>query len=75
MQEREHLWRGLNYNGKCYVSHSACPEEVAVLKDLIEARFPNLVGKVETNTIGTVIGSHTGPGTFVVFFWGDVRVD
>jgi DegV family protein with EDD domain len=71
----QHAEGGLNYNGKCYVSHSACPEEVTVLKDLIEAKFPNLVGKVETITMGTVIGSHTGPGSFVVFFWGDVRVD
>ena len=27
------------------------------------------------NSIGTTIGSHTGPGTVALFFWGDERVD
>jgi fatty acid-binding protein DegV len=27
------------------------------------------------NSIGTVIGSHTGPGTVALFFWGDERKD
>ncbi len=35
--------------------------------------FPALTGKVEINDIGTVIGSHTGPGTVVLFFMGDER--
>jgi len=65
---------GTGYSGKCYISHSACPEEAAVLKAMVEERFPN-VKEVEIDNIGTVIGSHTGPGTFVVFFWGAARVD
>ena len=28
---------------------------------------------VEINHIGTTIGSHTGPGTVALFFWGDKR--
>jgi len=24
--------------------------------------------------VGTTIGSHTGPGTVALFFWGDQRV-
>lgn len=64
---------GVNYSGKCYVSQSARMEEAIALKNLIEGRFPKLIDKVEINTIGTVIGSHTGPGTFVVFFWGEKR--
>ena len=43
--------------------------------DLVESRFPHLNGKVEINDIGTTIGSHTGPGTVALFFWGDKRVD
>ena len=43
--------------------------------DLVEERFPKLNGKVEINNIGTTIGSHTGPGTVALFFWGDVRND
>ena len=70
----QHAENGKDYNRKCYVSQSACMEEAEALKNLVESRFPNLKDKVEINTIGTVIGSHTGPGTFVVFFWGDERV-
>ena len=44
------------------------------LKELIEEKFPNLKA-IEIDTIGTVIGSHTGPGTVALFFWGDKRVD
>ena len=36
-------------------------------------RFPNLNGRVEINWVGTTIGSHTGPGTVSLFFWGDKR--
>ena len=37
---------------------------------LVEERFPALNGKVEIYPIGTTIGSHTGPGTVALFFWG-----
>ena len=40
---------------------------------MVEERFPKLCGKVEINNIGTTIGSHTGPGTIALFFWGDTR--
>ena len=42
---------------------------------LVESRFPNLNGKVEIYPIGATIGSHTGPGTVALFFWGKERVD
>ena len=64
---------GLNYNGKCYISQSACYEDARAVADLVEERFPNLNGKVEINHIGTTIGSHTGPGTVALFFWGVER--
>ena len=64
---------GLDYNGKCYMSHSACYEDAKAVADLIEARFPKLNGKVEINNVGTVIGCHSGPGTVAVFFWGAER--
>ena len=66
---------GLNYNGKCYISQSACYEDARAVADLIESKFPNLDGKVEINNIGTVIGSHTGPGTVALFFWGQERTE
>ena len=64
---------GLDYNGKCYISNSACYEDAREVADLIEKRFPKLNGKVEINSIGTTIGSHTGPGTVALFFWGKKR--
>ena len=63
------------YSGKCYISHSACFEDARAVADLVEAAFPNLNGKVIINSIGTTIGSHTGPGTVALFFWGDKRID
>ena len=66
---------GLDYDGKCYISNSACEEDAKAVAELVEARFPKLNGKVEINSIGTTIGSHTGPGTVALFFWGDERID
>lgn len=62
-----------DYSGKCYISQAACMEDAQAVADLIESRFPKLNGKVEINDIGTTIGSHTGPGTVALFFWGDER--
>ena len=62
-----------DYSGKCYISHSACMEDAKAVAALIEEGFPKLNGKVEINDIGTTIGSHTGPGTVALFFWGDMR--
>ena len=64
---------GLEYSGKCYISQSACLEDAKEVARLVEERFPKLNGKVEINHIGTTIGSHTGPGTVALFFWGSKR--
>ncbi|MCR4833858.1 MAG: DegV family protein [Butyrivibrio sp.] len=64
---------GLDYRGKCFISNSACLEDAQYVASLIEARFPHLNGKVMINTIGTTIGSHTGPGTIAVFYLGDEK--
>lgn len=66
---------GQDYREKCYISHSACYEDARAVADLIEEYFPKLNGKVEIYDIGTTIGSHTGPGTVALFFWGKERVD
>ncbi|MBQ1965387.1 MAG: DegV family protein [Clostridia bacterium] len=63
----------LDYNGKCYLCHSACYDDAKIVADLVEAKFPNLDGKPQIYDIGTTIGSHTGPGTVALFFWGDER--
>jgi DegV family protein with EDD domain len=72
---QEHAKDGLSYSGKCYISQSACYEDARKVADLVEQRFPKLNGPVEINSVGTTIGSHTGPGTVALFFWGDERVD
>ena len=66
---------GLNYDGKCYISYSACYDDARKVADLVEARFPKLNGRVELYSIGTTIGSHTGPGTVALFFWGTTRAE
>ena len=71
----EHAENGLDYSGKCYISQSACYDDARIVADDVERRFPKLNGKVEINSVGTTIGSHTGPGTIALFFWGDERVD
>ena len=71
----EHAEGGHDYAGKCFISMSACYEDARAVADLVEERFPHLDGDVVINNIGTTIGSHTGPGTVALFFWGDERVD
>lgn len=66
---------GTAYSGKCFMSHSNVPEDAQEVARQIEERFPQLDGKVQINNIGTTIGSHTGPGTIAVFFWGKKRED
>jgi DegV family protein with EDD domain len=68
-----HAQDGINYSGKCFLCNSACYEDARQVADLVEARFPKLEGPVMINTIGTAIGSHTGPGTVALFFMGDQR--
>lgn len=70
-----HAKDGLNYSGKCFISNSACYDDARKVADLIEGRFSSLNGKVTINSVGAVIGSHTGPGTVALFFFGDKRMD
>lgn len=74
-QMEQYAEGGLEYNGKCYISQSACYDDAAAVAKLVETKFPNLNGSVEINHIGTTIGSHTGPGTVALFFWGTERND
>lgn len=71
---KEHATDKLDYADRCFISNSACVEDAKLVAELIEEAFPKLNGKVEIFDIGTTIGSHTGPGTVALFFWGDERV-
>lgn len=68
-----HAQEGTAYRGRCFLSHSDCPQDAKELAAMVEQAFPHLDGPVEIFPIGTVIGSHTGPGTVALFFWGDER--
>ena len=69
----QHAEGGLNYSGKVFISQSDFLEHAQMVSAKIEERFPNLDGKVEIYPIGATIGSHTGPGTLALFFFGDER--
>ncbi len=72
-QMEMHARDGHDYDGKCFISQSACMEDAREVAALIEEKFPKLAEPVQIFPIGTTIGSHTGPGTIAVFFWGDER--
>lgn len=71
----EHAQNGTDYSGQCFISNSACYDDARQVADLVEKTFPCLNGPVMINSVGTVIGAHTGPGTVALFFFGDKRVD
>lgn len=70
---RENADGGADYSGKCFISQSECIDDARAVADLIEAEFPKLDGKVQIYPIGATIGSHTGPGTVALFFFGKKR--
>ena len=71
----ENAQNGTDYDGKCFISMSACREDAEEVARRVEARFPKLNGRVLINNIGGLIGAHTGPGTVALFFWGGERAD
>lgn len=66
---------GADYDEECIINHSECIEDAKALADAIVERMPKLKDKIIINYIGTTIGSHTGPGTVALFFWGKKRED
>ena len=68
-----HAEGGTDYAGRCFISHSDCLADAEAVAALVEQRFGKLCGKVEIFDIGTTIGSHTGPGTVALFFFGKER--
>ncbi len=54
-----------------FVTHGDCLEEAEYLASLLKEKAG--VKEVVINNIGTVIGSHTGPGVLAVFHMGNKR--
>ncbi len=72
-QMAEHAAKGTDYDGKVFISHSACLQDAELVAKEIEKRFPHLKEPVKIFSIGPTVGSHSGPGTVALFFWGDKR--
>ena len=53
------------------ITHGDCIEDAEFVKKQIEERFG--IHNIMINGIGSVIGSHTGPGVVAVFFMGSER--
>ena len=64
---------GADYEGKCVLCHSNCIDLAEETIALIKKTFPKLP-EVKLSNIGTIIASHTGPGTVALFFVGKPRV-
>lgn len=65
---------GLEYNDQIYISHADNIEIVEEIIELIKYRFKNLDQEIKVTNIGPTIGSHIGPGTLAVFYWGEERM-
>ena len=58
-------------DGRVYISHADCMNDVEELKKMLNDRYGAKVEVVAD--VGTVIGSHSGPGTVALFFIGKER--
>ena len=54
-----------------FITHGDCLEEAEYLAEQVKERTG--VKEVLINNIGTVIGSHTGPGVLALFTMGNKR--
>ena len=53
------------------ITHGDCVEDAEYVAGLVKEKMG--VSDVMINNIGTVIGSHTGPGVIAVFHMGNER--
>ncbi|QFJ55219.1 DegV family protein [Pseudobutyrivibrio xylanivorans] len=67
---KERIENGTDYDGKIFITHSVCMEDAREMADMLEEAFPNMKEKIRIFDIGPTIGSHTGPGTVAIGFWG-----
>lgn len=65
-----------DYAGKVFICHSICENYAKSLKEKVLTIFHKLKDEnISIFPIGTTIGSHTGPGTCAIFFFGQKRAD
>ncbi len=58
-------------NSVMFLSHGDCPEDAEYLAKELKETYG--VKEVVVSYVGSVIGSHSGPGTVALFFLGDHR--
>ena len=66
---------GYDYSKKVFICQSECLHDAERVAELVREKFPKMNGEPEIFPIGATIGSHTGPGTVSLFFWGSKRED
>ena len=71
----ENALDGENYSEKVFMNNADCLADALDVAAEVEKAFPKMNGKVQLETIGPIIGSHTGPGTVALFFFGKKRED
>ena len=68
-------YKGADYDGECFIAHSDCLEDAGRAAGYIRALIPKVKEPIRISDIGSVIGSHTGPGAIVLSFWGEKRIE
>ena len=58
-------------NPEVFISHGDCPEDAQTLADMVRTRFG--IENIMIGYIGPVIGTHSGPGTLALYFFGSPR--
>lgn len=71
----ENVLDGFDYSEKVFLSFADCLQDAQDVASEVEKTFPKMNGKVQVESIGPIIGSHTGPGTVALFFFGKKRAD
>ncbi len=69
MEERIGSWR--DKNTKIFISHGDCLADAQLLEKLVREKFGYETYLI--NYVGATIGTHSGPGTLALFFFGDYR--
>ena len=67
---KERIDNGDDYDENIFITHSVCYEDAREVADMLESAFPKMKEKIRIFDIGPTIGSHTGPGTVAIGFWG-----
>ncbi|MFO3715890.1 DegV family protein [Anaerococcus cruorum] len=65
---------GQDYNDQVFISTADNIELSNEVKEMIEEAFPHIDGGVKIFNIGPTVGSHIGPGTIAIFYWGKERM-